>query len=219
MLIICFILTAAIPYFLCGVNFAIIVTKIKTGGDIRDLGSGNAGLTNTLRTQGKTAAALVLAGDVLKAVVSIHLVRLAYHALLGVDTTVLENEMNYVAYIAGVFGVLGAVFPIYFHFKGGKGVLVTVSVLYAIDWVSASILLGIFLVIVLITRYVSLGSVIAGSLYPFCVFIVSNLRGDPGAVINFLCGLIIALMLVLMHRANIVRLMNHTEKKLGEKTK
>lgn len=213
-MIFCYILMAVVPYLLCSLNPAIIITKLKTGEDIRTLGSGNAGLTNTLRTQGKLAALLVLLFDVAKGVFSILLVRLAFFYIGGVDTAVLGNNMNYVAYLAGVFGVIGHTFPLYYKFKGGKGVLVTVSVLYAVDWVSASILLGLFFVIVLISRYVSLGSIIAGSLYPFCVLILSLHRNDPTAIGNFLSALAIAIMLVVMHRENIKRLRNKTEKKL-----
>ena len=85
MLIICFLIAAAVPYLLCGINTAIIVTKIKTGEDIRTMGSGNAGLTNTLRTQGKLAALFVLLGDVAKGVLSVILVGLAFKYIGGVD--------------------------------------------------------------------------------------------------------------------------------------
>ena len=130
-----------IPYFLCGVNSAIIVTKIKCGKDIRTLGSGNAGLTNTLRTQGKAAALFVLLGDVLKGVLSVIAVDLCFRFIAGIDVRVTEGGWTWVLYAAGVAAILGHVFPIYYGFKGGKGVLVTVSVLLAINWIPAVILL------------------------------------------------------------------------------
>ncbi|MCL2077852.1 MAG: glycerol-3-phosphate 1-O-acyltransferase PlsY [Oscillospiraceae bacterium] len=213
--ILCFIIMIIAPYLISGINSAIIVTKIKSGEDIRKLGSSNAGLTNTLRTQGKTAAAFVLFGDVLKGVLSVFVVRLAFYYLVGTDTADISNGMSWVGYVAGIMASLGHVFPIYYKFRGGKGVLVTVSVLYAIDWISASILLGLFIIIVVITRYVSLGSVIAGSCYPLCVLIIGNLEQDPAAKINALLGIVIAFILVFMHRQNIVRLINKTEKKLS----
>ncbi|MDR1754939.1 MAG: glycerol-3-phosphate 1-O-acyltransferase PlsY [Eubacterium sp.] len=218
MLILCFIIVAAVPYLLCGINTAIIVTKIKSGEDIRTMGSGNAGLTNTLRTQGKMAALFVLLGDVIKGVISVLLVRLAFKYIGGIDTSVISNGMNYIGFIAGVFAVLGHSFPLYYKFRGGKGVLVTAAVLLTVDWLSAIILIGIFAVIVMITKYVSLGSIIAGSLYPFLVLILGKLRGDPTVVLNFIFGLAIAFLLIFMHRENIKRLKNKTEKKLGEKT-
>ncbi len=219
MLILCFIIMIVVPYLICGVNTAIIVTKIKSGQDIRTIGSKSAGLTNTLRTQGKLAAVFVLFGDVLKGVLSVLLVRFAFILLAGIDTADMSNGLNFIAYIAGIMGCIGHVFPIYYGFKGGKGVLVTVAALYTIDWLSASILLGIFLVIVAITRYVSLGSVIAASLYPLCVLIISFIHEDPSAWINFICGFFIAGILVFMHRSNIKRLLNKTENKLGQKVK
>lgn len=217
MIYLCFALMVIVPYLLCGINTAIIVTKIKTGEDIRTLGSGNAGLTNTLRTQGKIAALFVLLGDVAKGVISVILVRLAFYYLAGIDTNVLENGYNFVGFVAGVSGILGHVFPIYFKFKGGKGVLVTVAILLAVEWIPAVILLGIFALIVAISRYVSLGSIIAAALYPPTVLIFSLMANDPCAIANALLSAIVAALLIFMHRANIVRLKNHTEKKLGQK--
>ena len=136
-----------VPYLLCGINTAIIVTKIKTGEDIRTLGSGNAGLTNTLRTQGKIAALFVLLGDVLKGTLSILIVRFSFLWLAGTDTANPDNMMTYVGFAAAVAAIIGHVFPIYFGFKGGKGILVSVAVLMTVEWIPACILLGIFIIV------------------------------------------------------------------------
>lgn len=207
-----------IPYLLCGINSAIIVTKIKCGKDIRTLGSGNAGLTNTLRTQGKLAALFVLLGDVLKGVLSVIAVSLCFYWIAGVDVRAMENGMTWVLYAAGVAAILGHVFPIYYGFKGGKGVLVTVSALFAIHWLSALILLGIFAIIVLVSRYVSLGSVIAAALYPFTVLFFGLMSSNPCAVADFVLAAVIGGLIIFMHRGNLQRLKNHTEKKLGQKS-
>ena len=114
---------------------------------------------------------------------------------------------------------MGHVFPLYYGFKGGKGVLVTCSVLLAIDWVPAVILLGIFGIVVALTKYVSLGSCIAGFLYPFTVLIFSIIEESPCYWGNFLFSGLMALTIIFMHRENIKRLVNHTEKKFGEKKK
>lgn len=217
MLIICFITAAVLPYLLCGINSAIIVTKIKSGKDIRTLGSGNAGLTNTLRTQGKLAALFVLIGDVAKGVLSVILVSLCFKLLAGIDPRAAGCEYEWVLYASGAFAILGHVFPLYYGFKGGKGVLVTVAVLIAIDWVPAVILLGIFGLIVAISRYVSLGSCIAAFLYPFTVLIFGIFEKSPCYIANFFCSALIAALIIFMHRENIKRLIHHTEKKLGEK--
>ena len=219
MLIICFLIAAAVPYLLCGINTAIIVTKIKTGEDIRTMGSGNAGLTNTLRTQGKLAALFVLLGDVAKGVLSVILVGLAFKYIGGVDPRAEGSAYEWVLYAAGTTAILGHVFPVYYGFKGGKGVLVTCSVLLAIDWLPAVILLAVFAVVVAISKYVSLGSIIAGSLYPFTVLLFSIMEKSPCYWLNFLFSGLMAVTIVLMHRENIKRLINHTEKKFGQKSK
>lgn len=217
MIYVCFALAAIIPYLLGGINSAIIVTKIKSGEDIRTLGSGNAGLTNTLRTQGKAAALFVLLGDVLKGVLSVVLVRVAFNLLAGVDVGNPESGMMWVLFLAGVFAILGHVFPVYYGFKGGKGILVTVSVLLAIDWLPAVLLFGIFAVIVAVTRYVSLGSIVAAILYPVTILAFGLVWNNPSVVLNTVFSALIGGLIVFMHRQNIKRLLSHTENKLGQK--
>lgn len=218
MLIICFIITAVLPYLLCGINSAIIVTKIKTGKDIRTMGSGNAGLTNTLRTQGKLAALFVLLGDVAKGVLSVILVWLSFKFLAGIDARAAGSEYEWVLYASGTSAILGHIFPLYYGFKGGKGVLVTVAVLLAIDWQPAVILLAIFALIVLFSKYVSLASCIAAFLYPFTVLIFGIIEKSPCCLLSFLFSGLIAAMIIFMHRENLKRLKNHTEKKFGQKS-
>lgn len=217
MFVVCMLLAAVIPYLLSGINTAIIVTKIKSGVDIRTIGSGNAGLTNTLRTQGKLAAVFVLLGDILKGVLSVVLVSLIFRFLLGIDTYSHTDGYSWVNYFAGIFAVLGHIFPIYYGFKGGKGILVTFAAMLAINWIPALILLGVFGVIVAITRYVSLGSIIAAACYPVAVYIFSVLQEDSCSVINLILSGLIGVMLIFMHRSNIKRLLSHSEKKLGQK--
>lgn len=217
MIYLCYAIMIIVPYLLCGINTAIIVTKIKSGQDIRTLGSGNAGLTNTLRTQGKLAALFVLLGDVAKGVLSVLVVRFSFLWLAGIDTTVYDNSLNFVAFIAALTGILGHVYPVYYKFKGGKGILVSVAILMTVEWIPACILLGIFLIIVSITRYVSLGSCVAAVLYAPTVLIYSLICKDPCAYINAGIALAIGVLIIVMHRGNIKRLINHTEKKLGQK--
>lgn len=209
-----------VPYLLGGINTSIIVTKIKTGKDIRTMGSGNAGLTNTLRTQGKAAAAAVLLGDVAKSVIAVLIVRFAFLLIAGVQTYDVESGMKWVEYMAGFMAMAGHIFPVYYGFKGGKGVLSAISGIFIIDWRSACILLSVFIVIVAITRYVSLGSCISSAL--FCI--TATLFGyfadsDPSFLVNGFIALFMGGLIIVMHHANIKRLLNHTEKKLGEKSK
>lgn len=217
MLIICFAVMIILPYLLCGINSAIIVTRLKTGKDIRTMGSGNAGLTNTYRTQGKAAALFVLLGDVAKGVLSVIIVWLCFKYLVGIDARNASEGYEWALYASGVSAILGHVFPVYYGFKGGKGVLVTVAVLLAINWVPAVILLGIFAVIVAATRYVSLGSCIAAALYPVAVLVFGLIEHNPSVVANTVLSAVIGGLIIFMHHDNIKRLMNHTEKKLGQK--
>lgn len=217
-IIICLVLMAVVPYMLCGINSAIIVTKIKTGKDIRTMGSGNAGLTNILRTQGKAAALFVLLGDVAKGVLSVLIVHFCFLWIAGTDTNNYQLCWSWVCYGAGVFGCLGHVFPVYFGFKGGKGVLVTVAVLLGINWIAAVLELVLFGIIVAVSRYVSLGSVICAILYPFVTLAFCLIANDPCAVINALLAGIIGVLIVFLHRENLKRLRTHTEKKIGQKS-
>ena len=220
MMWLCYIIMIAVPYLLGGINTSIIATRLKTGKDIRTMGSGNAGLTNTLRTQGKAVAGIVLLGDVAKSVLAIWAVRLAFQLLGGVDTTVLENGMNWVGYMAGFMAVVGHVFPVYYGFRGGKGVLSAISAIFTLDWRTGCVLLGVFIIIVAITRYVSLGSCIASSLYGFgSLAFVYFMDGDPAGIICTFIAFFTAALVIFMHRGNIKRLAAHTEKKLGEKAK
>lgn len=220
MIWICYLIMLVVPYLLGGINTSIIVTKLRTGQDIRTMGSGNAGLTNSLRTQGKATAAIVLLGDVAKAVLSVWIVRLSFLFIGGVDTTVLENNMNWVGYMAVFMTVVGHVFPVYYGFRGGKGVLAAISAIFTLDWRSACILLGVFIVIVAITRYVSLGSCISSALFGFTALGFDYfLDGDPAGIICAIIGLFTSALIIYKHHANIKRLISHTEKKLGEKSK
>lgn len=217
---ICYLIMLVVPYLLGGINTSIIVTKIKTGKDIRTMGSGNAGLTNTLRTQGKGAAAAVLLGDAAKSVIAVLIVRFAFLLIAGVQTYDVESGMKWVEYMAGFMAMAGHIFPVYYGFKGGKGVLSAISGIFIIDWRSACILLSVFIVIVALTRYVSLGSCISSAL--FCV--TATLFGyfadsDPSFLVNGFIALFMGGLIIVMHHANIKRLLNHTEKKLGEKSK
>ena len=214
---ICFAAAVIVPYLISGVNSAIIVTKIKSGKDIRELGSGNAGLTNTLRTQGKVAALFVLIGDILKGVLSVLLVHLLFRYVLGIDTYSHVEGWSWVNYLSGIFCVLGHVFPLYYGFKGGKGILVTFAAMLAINWIAGVVPFLIFVIVVALSRYVSLGSITAAAFYPFCVLVISLIQNDSAAWICFGLSAIIGIMLIVMHRENIRRLLAHNEKKLGQK--
>jgi glycerol-3-phosphate acyltransferase PlsY len=217
MLYLCIAFAVIIPYVLCSINPAIVVTKIKSGKDIRELGSGNPGLTNVLRTQGKGAAVVVLLFDVLKGVVSIFMIMLfcRYFAPVevGGDSFPLYRfTVDLCMWIGSLSAVLGHCYPVYYKFSGGKAVLVTVATGLVINWLAALIALVLFILIVVVTKYVSVGSVIAAAAYPVCVGAVGT-----GGVIGTAFSAAIAVILIYKHKQNIKRLATGKEKKLGEK--
>ena len=215
----CIAFAVLFPYLLCSINPAIVAAKIKHGKDtdIRTMGSGNPGLTNTLRTSGKRAALGVLLIDVLKGVFSMVGI-IIFAKVAGKTTEITPEELRTLMWIGAVTAVLGHCYPIWHKFKGGKAVLVTVATLFVLDWITALILLSIFIIIVMFTKYVSLGSIIASALTPVSIFLVGTfVRGRTDMLDVVVFPLIIALLVVYKHSENIKRLRDKTEKKLGKK--
>lgn len=208
----CFVLIAAQAYLLGSISFAIIVTRLTNKTDIRAHGSGNAGMTNVLRTAGKLPAALTLAGDLSKAVVAVLLGRLIAQYIAGVDPL-------FGAYIAGFFCIIGHIFPLYFHFKGGKGVLTAAGMVLIIDWRILLVCLAVFLVVLLINRRISLASICAAAALPVIALFVYLLSGASvlEIVFNTIFSALIGCVIIIMHRDNIRRLLAHTEPKIGQK--
>lgn len=194
----------ALGYFLGSLNTAVIVGKIY-GKDIRKHGSKSAGLTNTLRVLGKSAAVFVLAGDILKGIIAC-LIGLS----LGVYFYLGEAAECVSLLLAGAGAVIGHNWPIYFGFKGGKGALTAVAVLFMVDWVTALICLGFFVIIVALTRYVSLGTVCATTLFA----IISFVPLFDNTLYFYLFACLMAFVVIFRHRENIRRLFSGTENKL-----
>ena len=219
----CLLICIAVPYLLGSFNFGLIISSRKYHDDIRTHGSGNAGTTNMLRTYGPKAAALTLVGDMLKAAVAVILGYLMInnqwvaYSDTGKFAGVFGDKPG--AAIAGLFVVVGHMFPCFFHFKGGKGVATTAMVVLLLNPLVFLILFGIFAVIVLFTRYVSLGSVMGMCLYPIMMsaFELNN-NGSPTAT---LLSVVMTALVVFMHRENLKRLKDGKESKLsfGKKSK
>lgn len=203
------LIVIVIGYLLGSLNTSIIVGKLY-GTDIRKHGSGNAGMTNTLRTLGKAAAVMVIVGDVLKGVLSYIIGNVVFNTM---PEAVMINIVNVGGMAAGIAAIAGHNWPVYFGFKGGKGILTSISVVMMMDWKLGLILLGIFAVIVAVTRYVSLGSILASIAFPIAAFI----KGNGPVFIIF--SAILAILAVARHSANIKRLLSGTEAKLGQKKK
>ena len=217
MLILAILISAVLSYLLGSFNSSILVVRLLKHQDIREFGSHNAGLTNTLRCFGKGCAALTLVGDLAKGIVAVLLSK-GICELLGTGLTA-QNDAHFIGYIAGIFAILGHVFPIYYHFKGGKGVLVGVSVFLGIDWKVFLCLIVIFAVVLAISKYVSLGSIIAAACCPVVTFLFQFWqRGDLPMWYLWLNTGLAALMgawVIYMHRTNIQRLKAGNENKFS----
>ena len=202
-------------YLLGSVDTGILVSKFVYHDDVRNHGSGAAGMTNMLRTFGKKAAAMTATGDVLKGVLAVCIGRWLFH-MLPADAGV---SPYLGVYLAAIFAVLGHLYPLYFGFKGGKGVLVGAGAALATEPLVCAMLLVIFLIEVAITRIVSLGSIIIAALYPVGTLINLIACGAnlPTIVFSTVCCAIMAAMVIWLHRSNIERLKNGTEYRFGEK--
>ncbi len=184
-----------VGYLLGGINFGIIVSKVRYKDDIRKHGSGNAGLTNMLRTYGKGAAAATLIGDVLKTILP---------CFIG---SIVLGQTG--AFFAGFAAVIGHMWPVWFNFKGGKGVLSLAAVTLYCCPPFFLVMITIFFIIVAATKFISLGSVICALLYPI---VLSRFIGTQNLVI--IPAAVIAFIIVFRHRSNIKRLYNKSENKI-----
>ena len=194
-----FLIIAVITYLLGSISSGVIVSKLFLHDDLRHHGSGNSGATNAYRTMGAKLGLLVVLGDVLKGV----LAALVGRWIGGADG----------GWIAFFFVILGHAFPVFFGFKGGKGVLTTAAVFGVIDWRILVILFIVFLAFAVTTRYVSLGSVCAAASLPIQMIFLHGASPWWYHVIAF----VVAAGVIWLHRGNIKRLLTHTESKFSFK--
>ena len=205
-----YIIVAIVAYLLGSISFSVIISKKMAGFDVREKGSGNAGATNMLRSVGKGAAALTLLADALKGVVAI-----LFAIIVG--AIVKDTDKALLVQIAGIAVVLGHTFPIFFNFKGGKGVATALGVVLVTNWQIGLICLVFALVLMALSRMVSLGSVGACVLFPVLVlFIKSNYIVTEGSS-YLIYSTILAVIVAFNHRSNIKRLLTGTENKISFK--
>ena len=208
-----YIIIAVIAYLIGIINFSIILSKRMAGFDIREKGSGNAGTTNMLRAVGKKAAVITLICDILKGVVSILIAVLAGKIVKNLDNALLVQ-------LAGIFVIIGHTFPVFFKFKGGKGIATALGVLLMINWQIGLICLIFALVLMALTKMVSVGSIAAAILFPILVaFIDQNyiVQTSNSNWSYLVFSIIVALLVIFNHRANVQRILNGTENRLSFK--
>ena len=216
------LLCMIIPYLLGSLNFGVMISRRRFNDDVRTHGSGNAGATNMVRTYGWKAGLFTMIGDMLKAVVAVGL----GYLIVGFDGWIIGEGGEpyrwvdqYGAAIAGLFVMLGHMFPIFFKFKGGKGVATSGIVIFMISPLAGAVCLLIFLIIVIGTRYVSLGSVMGLTFYPIILNAFSHAYDPPRNSTACMLSVLMALLVVYMHRENIKRILNRTESKISFKKK
>ena len=218
-IIILAVMAGAISYLIGSINFSIMLSRLIGGKDIRKSGSGNAGATNMLRTYGKKMGVITLLLDVAKGIAAIIIVNLMvqhYNSPFVNEQFFAELERASLPYISGLFVVLGHNFPLYFGFKGGKGVATSLGVVLMLDWKLGLVIAVCAIAVMAITRYVSFGSILGGA-----AFIVGEtvkmIVAQDVIPVKLVCCILLGGMLIVRHHANIKRLLDGTENKLGAK--
>lgn len=241
-----FLLSAIVGYLIGSVNTAIIVTKVVTkGGNIKEMGSGNAGFTNVLRCVGKGPAIVTIVCDFLKAVISVLLSIPIYSLCVALISSLSQGEyaelfvlQNHTLilegseickYVAGFFCILGHMFPIYFKLQGGKGVVAAIGMIAVLDWRTFLIILGLFLIIFAFSKIISLGSLICAALYGPVTFVVTyfftykpSLDTATQYSMSYVfavsvLALLTGIIVIVKHHQNIGRLIRGEEKKITAK--
>lgn len=207
-----YIIVTIIAYLLGSISFSVIISKKMAGFDVREKGSGNAGTTNVLRTVGKKASILTLICDTLKGVVAILVAYVAGLIIKDIDKSLLVQ-------LSGVAVIIGHTFPIFFGFKGGKGIATSLGVLLITNWNIGLICLVFALLLMILTRMVSVGSLAAAVLFPVLVaFMPSNAYIVQGNHFGYIVyAVLLAVLVIFNHRANVKRLLTGTENKIDLK--
>ena len=209
-----YVIMAIVAYLIGSVNFSILISKKKAGYDIRQKGSGNAGTTNMLRNLGKKYAAITLICDILKGLVAIVIA-------IIIGKIMKDSNGALLVQIAGIAVVIGHTFPIFFGFKGGKGVATSLGILLLTNWQIGLICLVFGIVLIALTRMVSMASLAAAILFPvLTLFIGGEYYIVPGTGLGngyFIYSVILALIVAFNHRENIKRILNGTENRISFK--
>ncbi|MCM3627437.1 glycerol-3-phosphate 1-O-acyltransferase PlsY [Paenibacillus glycanilyticus] len=195
------VIAVVLSYLLGSVSFSIVIARLVKGIDIREHGSGNAGATNTIRVLGKGPGLLCFVLDFGKGIAAVFIGR-----WLGLD-----EGVDWTPAICGLAAIIGHNWPIYFNFKGGKGIATTIGALASLAFVPAIIAGVVTIIVIAITRYVSLGSLIFAALTPVLISIFYY--SAPVLTVS----LILCVFAFVRHRTNIVKLLQGTENKLGAK--
>ncbi|MBQ6499524.1 MAG: glycerol-3-phosphate 1-O-acyltransferase PlsY [Ruminococcus sp.] len=218
-----------IAYLIGSLNPAIIITRLKTGKDIRTMGSGNAGFTNVLRSVGTGPAVATIVCDYLKGIIAVLIGWWIFSALTVTNDVAPIEYVKYGRYLAGMCVILGHTFPIYYGFKGGKGVVTANALMLVVDWRVFLMIVATFLLIFIVTKIISLGSIVCAALYPVYTLLVTyfmdylpflgteNELRFRFVLISTACAAAVGAMVIIMHKENIGRLWRGEEKRIKAK--
>lgn len=221
--------TIIIAYLLGSLNPAIMITKLKTGKDIRTMGSGNAGFTNVLRSVGKGPAIATIVFDYLKGIIAVLIGWWLFSTLTVTNDVSPIEYVKYGRYLAGLFVILGHSFPIFYGFKGGKSVVTANALMLVVDWRVFLMVLGTFLIIFFATKIISLGSIACAALYPVFTLLstyfldylpflgTANELRFRFVLISTGCAFLVGAIIIFRHKDNLKRLFNGEEKRIKAK--
>ena len=208
-----YIIMFIVAYLIGSVNFSVLISKKMAGFDVREKGSGNAGATNVLRTVGKKAAILTLCCDILKGVATVVIACVVGKIVKEINPAILVE-------LAALGVVIGHTFPVFFGFKGGKGVATSLGIILIINWQIGLACLIFALVLMAITRMVSLGSISAAVLFAVLTLLLHEnyITGEYDWT-YIIFGILLASFVIFNHRTNLKRIISGTENKLSFKKK
>lgn len=220
------LIVAVVAYLFGSLSFAIIFTRISSKEDIRSMGSGNAGFTNVLRSVGVAPAVFTLVFDFLKGALAGLVGSWVFSTIPDVNGTLSDELIVYGGLIGGVFAIIGHMYPVYFGFKGGKGIVTAASMMAVTDWRVFLLIVTTFLIMFFATKIISLASITCAALYSVYTFAVTFFieykSGEFPLRFVLICSLFALLLgsfVILKHKENIVRLINGEEKKITAKKK
>lgn len=222
------LITAAIAYLFGSISFAVIFTRMSSKKDIREMGSGNAGFTNVLRSVGVVPAVFTLLFDFLKSAIAGLIGSWIFSTINCGDAALLDELIVYGGYIGGVFAIIGHMYPIYFGFKGGKGIVTAAAMMAVTDWRVFLLIVATFLVMVFATKIISISSITCAAMYGVYTFIVTfflDYRINEAdftlryVLISSLFAFFLGAFVIVKHKENIGRLLRGEEKKITAKKK
>lgn len=221
------VITAVIAYLFGSISFAVIFTKMSSKKDIREMGSGNAGFTNVLRSVGVVPAVFTLVFDFLKGVIAGFVGRM-FFSTLPVPEEISAEIAIYGGLIGGLFAIIGHMYPVYFKFKGGKGIATAAAMMAATDWRVFLMIVATFLIIFFASKIISLASISCAALYGvytfICTFFFDYRAGEQLYSLRYviICtcfAFLLGTFVIIKHKENIQRLLKGEEKKLTVKKK